>query len=163
MPARCVSFRQMTGAAQGDWIVPPSVPEQVNGKRGHYVRAALLRLRDGATAPREPLFREEVFAPVLALVAARDEAQMLALHDATPFGLTASLFTRARSTFDRLADQLDVGNVYANLPTTFSPSTLPFGGLGESGNGRPGGRGFVRFVSNEQVVQVRKGSFEDEV
>ena len=46
-----------------------------------------------------------------------------------------------------------MGNLYANLPTTFSPSTLPFGGLRESGNGRPGGRGFIRFTTHEQAVQ----------
>jgi acyl-CoA reductase-like NAD-dependent aldehyde dehydrogenase len=48
-----------------------------------------------------------------------------------------------------------VGNLYANLPTTFSPSTLPFGGWRNSGNGRPGGRGFVRFTTIEQAVQWR--------
>jgi acyl-CoA reductase-like NAD-dependent aldehyde dehydrogenase len=48
---------------------------------------------------------------------------------------------------------LQVGNLYWNLPTTFSPSTLPFPGLRASGNGKPGGRGFIRFAADEQAVQ----------
>jgi acyl-CoA reductase-like NAD-dependent aldehyde dehydrogenase len=79
-------------------------------------------------------------------------------HNATPFGLTASVFTRSETTFAQLADALPVGNLYANLPTTFSPSTLPFGGLGQSGNGRPGGRGFLRFCTVEQAIQIGAGT-----
>ena len=75
------------------------------------------------------------------------------LQSATPFGLSASVFTRSEGLFRQLGERLEVGNLYANLPTTFSPSTLPFGGLRESGNGRPGGRGFIRFTTQEQSVQ----------
>ncbi|HEV7302331.1 MAG TPA: aldehyde dehydrogenase family protein [Tepidisphaeraceae bacterium] len=154
-------YERMTSAeADGQWIIPPAMPSSVNGKRGHYVNAALLHLPDGLAAEQPALFAEEAFAPIITLVAAADEAAMLALHDLTPFGLTASVFTRSRATFDRMADGLAVGNVYANLPTTFSPSTLPFGGLRDSGNGRPGGRGFVRFTTDEQVVQLGKDGFE---
>lgn len=143
----------------GDWLLKPEVLSEVGGKRGHYVRPAILRLGDGAAARRSALFKDEVFAPVLTIVPAESELQVVELHDLAAFGLTASVFTRSRSTFDRLANQLNVGNVYANLPTTFSPSTLPFGGLGDSGNHRPGGRGFVRFTTDEQVVQMAKDGF----
>ena len=74
------------------------------------------------------------------------------------YGLSCSVFTRSEATFWRFADELQAGNVYANLPTTFSPSTLPFGGWGESGNGKPGGRGFIRFVTAEQAIQIRTDS-----
>jgi len=143
----------------GEWLVPGAVEPQVNGKRGHYVRPAVVRL-DGAAAGRSPLFTDEVFAPVVAVVASAGVDDAVRLHDLTPYGLTASIFTRSRATFDRVAADLHVGNVYANLPTTFSPSTLPFGGLGDSGNRHPGGRGFVRFAADEQVVQEATGTLE---
>ncbi len=144
----------------GRWIVEGSVPGEVDGKKGHYVTPAILHFSDPAAAMRAKIFVDEVFAPVLTIVNATDESEMLRLHDLAPFGLTASIFTRSRATFDRLASQLHVGNVYANLPTTRSPSTLPFGGLRDSGNGRPGGKGFVRFTTDEQVVQIGPGSLE---
>jgi acyl-CoA reductase-like NAD-dependent aldehyde dehydrogenase len=71
-------------------------------------------------------------------------------------GLTASVFTSSTERFERLAGVIEVGNLYHNLPTTFSPSTLPFGGILQAGNGKPGGRGFVRFAANEQAVQWKR-------
>jgi len=82
------------------------------------------------------------------------EPEAVEMNNASPFGLAASVFTRSAQRFERFADRLHAGNVYANLPTTFSPSTLPFGGWGWSGNGRPGGRGFARFCTVEQAIQT---------
>jgi acyl-CoA reductase-like NAD-dependent aldehyde dehydrogenase len=95
----------------------------------------------------------ECFVPVVSFFVADDLDHAVHLQSATPFGLTASIFTRSRDTFQKIGERLEVGNLYANLPTTFSPSTLPFGGWRESGNGRPGGRGFIRYATREQAVQ----------
>jgi acyl-CoA reductase-like NAD-dependent aldehyde dehydrogenase len=143
----------------GEWIKPGAVVGEVNGKRGHYVRPAVVRWDDRTRAMASALAREEAFAPILEVFEADSPDDAVALQNATPYGLTASVFTRGRGAFERLAAELEVGNVYANLPTTLSPSTLPFGGLRDSGNRRPGGRGFVRFATDEQVVQVAKDSF----
>jgi acyl-CoA reductase-like NAD-dependent aldehyde dehydrogenase len=129
------------------------VPERVEGRRGHYVEPAVVVCEDFVRLAASPLHREESFCPILAVIPFRDEAEALRMHAATPFGLAASIFTRDRERFDRLGADLRVGNLYWNLPTTFSPSTLPFGGLGASGNGKPGGRGFIRFAADEQAVQ----------
>jgi acyl-CoA reductase-like NAD-dependent aldehyde dehydrogenase len=82
-----------------------------------------------------------------------DEDAAIRRHEAWKFGLTASVFTADAARFSLIGSKLSVGNLYHNLPTTFSPSTLPFGGWGASGNGRPGGRGFVRFAVQEQAIQ----------
>ena len=81
------------------------------------------------------------------------ESEAIARHEAWAFGLTSSIFTSSDAAFSRIGALLSVGNLYRNLPTTFSPSTLPFGGWGNSGNGKPGGRGFLRFAVQEQAVQ----------
>ncbi len=137
-----------------DWIIRGGAPETVGGKRGHYVLPAVVRLSHADRA--NPLLTEEIFAPVLAIVASQSEQQSLDLTNATPFGLTASIFTADRERFLRMSRQIDCGNVYMNLPTTFSPGTLPFGGLKESGNRHPGGRGFIRFATDEQVLQMKR-------
>ena len=133
-------------AAHADWLVPGRVVGEVAGKQGHYVLPAVRR---GATRADV-----ECFVPIADFDTFADLDEAVAKNNASPFGLTASVFTRSEETFHRLGDELRVGNLYANLPTTFSPSTLPFGGWGESGNGRPGGRGFVRFCTVEQAVQL---------
>jgi acyl-CoA reductase-like NAD-dependent aldehyde dehydrogenase len=92
---------------------------------------------------------------VLVVEEVAGESDAVARHDAWDFGLTASVFTTSDAVFPFIGQELRVGNLYQNLPTTFSPSTLPFGGWGASGNGHPGGRGFVRFTTEEQAVQWR--------
>ena len=134
-------------AGSADWILPGGVCGNVNGKRGYFVLPAVRR---GCVDPAS-----EPFAPILEVENYRTADAAAALANATPFGLTASIFTKDESLFLRLANLLRVGNVYANLPTTFSPGTLPFGGLGESGNGHPGGRRHIRFCTHEQARQWR--------
>ncbi len=138
-----------------DWIVAGGALESVAGKRGHYVLPAVARapLRVAANLP---IFRDEVFAPVVVVVATTSDEAAIGLANATDYGLTTSVFTPDRDRFLAMVDRLEAGNVYQNLPTTFSPGTLPFGGWKNSGNGRPGGRGFVRFATDEQVVQMKK-------
>jgi acyl-CoA reductase-like NAD-dependent aldehyde dehydrogenase len=137
-------------AETGDWLLAGQVVGEADGRRGHYVTPAIRRgaARLGA----------ECFVPIADYETFADLDEAIARHNASPFGLTASVFTREARTFRQLEDELPVGNLYANLPTTFSPSTLPFGGLGVSGNGRPGGRGFVRFCTVEQAIQLGKGT-----
>ncbi|MDB5324938.1 MAG: Succinylglutamic semialdehyde dehydrogenase [Phycisphaerales bacterium] len=149
-------------ALPGDWLTPGQRIESISTpigtaatKRGHYVTPALLRLT-ADEAPSHPLFRDEVFAPLLTITSTTADAQAIALSNATPFGLTASVFTRDAVRFGAMADELNVGNVYHDLPTTLSPGTLPFGGHANSGNGHPGGRGFIRFATDEQVIQRRE-------
>ena len=140
-------YEKLLAEMCGTWLLPGKVESTVAGRQGHYVRpAVILREGDGANDA-------ESFVPIVNLFIADDPDDAVRLQSATPFGLTASIFTRSEALFHKVGDQLEVGNLYANLPTTFSPSTLPFGGWRNSGNGRPGGRNFIRFTTREQAVQ----------
>lgn len=130
-------------------VVAGAVCPEVAGKKGHYVRPAVFR-----GGPGRSLLDQEAFCPVAEVVTFSSEDEVVSHQGAFPHGLTASVFTASGETFFRLGDRLEVGNLYHNLPTTFSPSTLPFGGFGASGNGKPGGRGFIRFAAEEQAVQT---------
>ena len=145
--AAVARYERLLAETRGEWLLPGRVEPEVAGQRGHYVRpAVVLRHEDGATD-------EECFVPIVSVFIADNLDDAVRLQNATPFGLTASVFTRSEATFRAVGERLEVGNLYANLPTTFSPSTLPFGGLRASGNGCPGGRGFIRFTTDEQAVQ----------
>jgi len=146
-------YERLFAAPDADWILPGAVVPEVAAKRGHFVRPAVRRGRNDVPA------ESECFVPIVALHVVADLDEAVRVQSATPFGLTASIFTRSESRFRQLGDQLEVGNLYANLPTTFSPSALPFGGLRHSGNGRPGGRGFIRFCTAEQAIQLGKDGF----
>jgi acyl-CoA reductase-like NAD-dependent aldehyde dehydrogenase len=141
-----------------EWILKGSAPGTADGLRGHYVTPAVGRTLT-ALSDSDPAC-QEVFCPMLLVTPWESEAEAATLNNQTPYGLTCSIFTRSRERFESLAEAVEDANVYANLPTTFSPSTLPFGGWKNSGNRRPGGRGFIRFVTDEQAVQVARGSWE---
>jgi acyl-CoA reductase-like NAD-dependent aldehyde dehydrogenase len=138
----------------GEWIVPGGILEKISPEmHGYYVLPAVVVAGDAASLDESLLAKAETFAPVL-VVEVFDEVDVaIRRHEAWKFGLTASIFTSHASAFSQIGSHLSVGNLYQNLPTTFSPSTLPFGGWGASGNGHPGGRGFVRFAAQEQAIQ----------
>jgi len=136
------------------WRVHGQVVGNVDGRRGNYVTPAIAEFADCRAYQASPLSRNEIFAPLVALVPFNDPCEPVTTFNALGFGLTASIYTASRSRFETVGSTLRVGNLYHGIPTTFSPSTLPFGGVGLSGNGHPGGRGFIRFAGDEQAVQT---------
>ena len=140
---------------EGRWLRQGELSDTVDGLRGYFVHPAVLQVPDQADSREHPLLREEIFAPILVLQEFEHLDRAIEQINSTAYGLACSVFTNSEVLFWKVADEVEAGNVYANLPTTFSPSTLPFGGWKSSGNGKPGGRGFIRFVTQEQAVQMR--------
>ena len=81
---------------------------------------------------------EEVFGPLLSVWRYDDFAEAIALANATRFGLSCGLISAEREKFDRLLLEARAGIVNWNKPLTGAASTAPFGGVGASGNHRPG-------------------------
>ncbi|MBB2896056.1 NAD-dependent succinate-semialdehyde dehydrogenase [Pseudomonas sp. AS2.8] len=90
----------------------------------------------GATADML-LAREETFGPVAPLFRFRDEAEALALANATPYGLGAYYYTQDLRRAWRVGEQLEFGMVALNTGT-LSMEVAPFGGVKQSGLGREG-------------------------
>lgn len=84
------------------------------------------------------VMQEETFGPVAPLVPFTDEDDVVARANATPYGLSAYLFTRDINRAIRVSEALEFGTVGIN-DSTFSAVQAPFGGVKESGVGREGG------------------------
>ncbi|MFF9349345.1 aldehyde dehydrogenase [Streptomyces sp. NPDC014734] len=81
------------------------------------------------------LAREEIFGPVLSVLAFDDLDEAVALANATDYGLAAGLWTSDLSTAHKVSRALRAGTVWVNCYEE-GDLTVPFGGMKQSGNGR---------------------------
>ncbi|HSD27699.1 MAG TPA: aldehyde dehydrogenase family protein, partial [Vicinamibacteria bacterium] len=123
-----------------------SVPE---GPGAFYPPSVLSGVAPGMSA-----FDEELFGPVAAVVAAKDEKDAVRLANHTVFGLGAAVFTRDLERGERIArHELAAGSCFVNAFVRSDPR-LPFGGIRESGYGRELGVFGIREFVNVKTVWV---------
>jgi len=103
-------------------------------KPGIYVEPTLFV---GATNSMR-VAREEIFGPVLTAIPFDDEAEALRIANATPYGLTAYVWTADAGRALRMAHRVDAGMVWVNSENN-RHLPAPFGGMKASGIGRDGG------------------------
>ncbi|MEU9634596.1 aldehyde dehydrogenase [Streptomyces tendae] len=95
--------------------------------------------------------REEIFGPVVTVHPFDTEQEAVRVANATPYGLSAMVFTSRLARAHRVAGQLRAGNVWVNC---FWVRDLrsPFGGFGHSGIGREGGGHSREFFTEPKTV-----------
>jgi acyl-CoA reductase-like NAD-dependent aldehyde dehydrogenase len=86
-------------------------------------------------AASDPVFAEEVFGPVVAVVPFADEADAIRLANDTPYGLSGSIWTSNLGRGLRVARGVAAGNLSVNSNASVRYWT-PFGGYKRSGLGR---------------------------
>ncbi|HEY7343844.1 MAG TPA: NAD-dependent succinate-semialdehyde dehydrogenase [Ktedonobacterales bacterium] len=100
-----------------------------------------------------PLFREETFGPVAAVIRARDAEHAVELANDSEFGLGGNLWTSDIERGRQLARRLESGAVFINGMTASDPR-LPFGGVKQSGYGRELSSFGIREFVNIQTVWI---------
>ena len=108
---------------------------------------------DGVT-PGMAIEREETFGPVVPVVEVASAAEALELTNASPYGLTAAVFTEDLERGLAFAERARAGWVNINASTNLWESHLPFGGRSGSvsGHGRVGGRYPMEAFTEPKVV-----------
>lgn len=115
--------------------------------RGYFVEPTVF----GNVDNRSTIGREEIFGPVLSVIAADSEAQAIEIANDTSYGLNNSIFTNDLERAYAVARQLRSGTVGHNLMR--SDFTIAFGGFKQSGIGREGGaEGLHHFLEAKTII-----------
>jgi acyl-CoA reductase-like NAD-dependent aldehyde dehydrogenase len=98
------------------------------------------------------LAQEEIFGPVLSIIAFETEEEALTIANGTPFGLASGVWTQDISRAMRMTRELRSGVVWVNTYRMVS-AQAPFGGMKESGFGRERGeQGLLEFTVSKNVM-----------
>lgn len=89
--------------------------------------------------PPSMVTQEETFGPLAPVFRFKDEADVIAQANASPYGLAAYFYSRDLGRVFRVAEALETGMVGVNSGA-ISTELAPFGGIKESGIGREGSR-----------------------
>jgi aminomuconate-semialdehyde/2-hydroxymuconate-6-semialdehyde dehydrogenase len=98
--------------------------------------------------------QEEIFGPVVTVLPFDGEDQAVEWANATPYGLSATLWTRDLQRAHRVADRLHAGTVWVNC-WLLRDLRVPFGGVKASGVEREGGEEALRFFTEPKNVCVK--------
>ena len=95
--------------------------------------------------PGDTIEQEEIFAPVLAVIKAKDYDHALEIANGTEFGLTGSVYSASEERLERARREFHVGNLYLNRKCTGAlVGVHPFGGFNMSGtDSKAGGREYL--------------------
>ena len=109
----------------------PDLPKNLN--KGYFIKPTIFT---NVTNGME-IAKKEIFGPVLSIIPFETEEEAIEITNNTEYGLGNYLQTEDRKKAHRVARKLRSGCVYIN-GNAADPGT-PFGGFGQSGNGREGG------------------------
>lgn len=145
-----------TGRAEGARLVTGGERARVQGfEGGFFVQPTVFAdVTDAMT-----IAREEIFGPVMSVLAFDDEDEALARANATPYGLAAGVFTRDLARGHRVVGALEAGTTWINA-YNLTPVEAPFGGVKASGIGRENGRAALDHWSRVKSVYVATGPVE---
>ena len=119
---------------------------------GFYIEPTVIsNVQPGAT-----IEQEEIFAPVLAVIKARDYDHAIEIANDTEFGLTGAVFSASQERLEQARRDFHVGNLYLNRKCTGAlVGVHPFGGFNMSGtDSKAGGREYLlQFMQGKSVAQ----------
>ena len=148
--ARVLSYVQV-GLDEGARLIAGGARPEVLPS-GNYLAATVF----ADVTPSMRIFREEIFGPVVCVTPFDDEAEAIALANATSYGLAAYLWTSDLARAHRVAHAVESGMTWINSHDVRDLRT-PFGGVKASGLGREGGPHSLDFYTESRIVHIPLG------
>jgi acyl-CoA reductase-like NAD-dependent aldehyde dehydrogenase len=121
------------------------------GQRDGAIHSATLL--DGVT-PAMRIYGEESFGPVKSIIRVNGDAEAIATANDTEYGLSAAVFSQDIQRAIAAANQINSGICHINGPTVFDEAQMPFGGVGNSGYGRFGGKAAIAEFTDLRWITI---------
>lgn len=114
---------------------------------GHFIRPTLFTNVDNQSR----IAQEEIFGPVVCMIPYEDEAEAIALANASDYGLSGSVWTKDGAKAEAIARQIRTGTVtHGNAAIDL---LSPFGGFKQSGIGREfGAEGINHYIEHQAIA-----------
>ena len=119
-----------------------------NGPGAYYPPTVLVNVTKGM-----PAYEEELFGPVASVIRVGNENAAIATANDSIFGLGGGVITRDIARGERIAAEIESGNVFVNDNVRSDPR-LPFGGVKESGYGRELSHYGIKEFVNIKTIMV---------
>lgn len=132
-------------------LEPPDLPAALRG--GNFVRPTVFaNVRNDMR-----IAQDEIFGPVACLIPFDDEAEAVAIANATRYGLSSYVWTENLGRAHRVAAGIEAGMCFVNSQNV-RDLRQPFGGTKASGTGREGGTWSYEVFLEPKNVCVSMGS-----
>jgi alpha-ketoglutaric semialdehyde dehydrogenase len=146
------SLRRELDSVNAERMIELGIPDEEHFRKGFFFPPTVL----GGIAAVSSIACKELFGPVLAFFLADDFDHAIEIANRTPFGLSATLFTRNIGKALAYVDRIQAGMVRVNQDTTGVDPHAPFGGMKASGSGgREQGRAAFHFYTQIKTVEIR--------
>lgn len=120
------------GKAEGATLVTGGSPAREGElARGHFYRPTLFV----NVQPHMRIAQEEIFGPVLSVIAVESLDEAIAVNNNTTYGLSSAIYTQDINRVQRAMRDITTGILYINSGTTGAEIQFPFGGTRGTGNG----------------------------
>jgi aldehyde dehydrogenase (NAD+) len=119
--------------------------------KGYFFRPTIL----ADVAPQMSVAREEIFGPVISVLAYDSLDEAISVLNGVEYGLTSALFSNDNAVIQRFVDESESGMIHVNHGT-IPDNHMPFGGIKSSGVGAYSvGASAAGFYTTEHSVYIK--------
>lgn len=135
------------GIAEGAELVLGGTDMPEGLTKGFYVKPTIF----ASVTPEMSIAREEIFGPVLCIIAYDDIEQAIEIANDSKYGLSSGVYAKDKASALKIAKRIKAGQCY--IQGSYFNIDAPFGGYKQSGNGREwGSQGMEEYIETKAII-----------